>query len=493
MRQLFYFTDGRVPQTNIRSLFAMEHRWQRWLDVEAALAQAEAEAGIVPKEAAEAITQAALLENLDAEHVREQVAATSHALTAVVFELSNVVGEPHGGWVHWGATTQNITQTGDALVLREAHSEILGLLTQVFAALGPLAERSADMVMAGRTHGQQAVPITFGFKVAVWIDQLSRHIDRLHELEKRVFTAMLGGAVGNFASLGEKGPEIQAGVARRLGLESMEVPARSISDSLAEYVCVLGLLAGTGSQIAAEICILMETEFGEVREPAPKGTIGSSTMPHKYNPQLSDDCIAIAAEIRALVPLALEGMMHDHEVSQANSMMTDDAIQRSCILTGDMLTRLVVILSGLELDEKRMRSNLNLTGGLIASEAVMLHLGKTIGRQHAHEIIYEAAQKATREGGSFADVLAADPRITRHLTPADIERLLDPAGRTGLSSAISRTGAVRAQVLVTTLNSAKRRSEAEARDTAAAVEVSKAKAARAKQSSVFAKSKHPKV
>lgn len=490
MKKFHYFTDGRVPETTLRTLFALEHRWRRWVEVEAALARAEAEVGIVPKEAAEAIT-ATSFDDLDVERIYVSTASSSHPMNALIHELSEAVGEPYGGWVHWGATTQNITQTGDALVLREAHREILGLLGRIIEALGKLAERSADMVMAGRTHSQQAVPITFGFKVAVWVDELSRHVDRLHELEKRVFTAMVGGAVGNFASFGEKGPAIQAIVAQELGLEPMIVPSRSLSDSLAEYVCVLGMLAGTGSKIATEICILMETEFGEVREPAPKGTVGSSTMPHKYNPQLSDNCITIAAEIRALVPLALEGMIQDHEASFAKTLMIDDAIKRSCVLTGDMLVRLGVVLSGLELDERRMRANLGLTGGLIMSEAVMLKLGKSIGRQRAHEIIYETAQRAVREGTSFTDLLSADERVTAYLKSEDIRSLLDPTTRTGLSSTIAHAAATRARMLAAELNNPGR-SAAQAHDTAEAVEASRAKAA-SKTKPRLAKTHHPKV
>jgi 3-carboxy-cis,cis-muconate cycloisomerase len=232
------------------------------------------------------------------------------------------------------------------------------------------------MTAAGRTHGQQAVPITFGFKVAAWVDELARHAQRLRGVEGRVFLAMMGGAVGNFASLGPPGPAVQAGVAARLGLQPMAVPSRASGDGFAEYVCTLALLAGTGGRIAGEIYELMKTEFGEAAEPAPAGTIGSSTMPHKRNPQLSDDCVTIGAQVRAVVPLALEGMLQDHEVNGAYTAMLDDAVERACVLTGELLVRLQVILTGLELDPRRMRANLDLTAGLISSEAVMLALGQ---------------------------------------------------------------------------------------------------------------------
>jgi 3-carboxy-cis,cis-muconate cycloisomerase len=370
------FTDGRVPEAGIRALFSRASRWQRWLDVEAALAGVQADLGVIPVEAGLAIAAAARLDRLDAERVERGIAATSHPLMALVTELSEAVGEPYGGWVHWGATTQNITQTGDVLVLREAHRILLGLLARVLAAAGELARRSADMTAAGRTHGQQAVPITFGFKVAAWVDELARHAQRLRGVEGRVFLAMMGGAVGNFASLGPPGPAVQAGVAARLGLQPMAVPSRASGDGFAEYVCTLALLAGTGGRIAGEIYELMKTEFGEAAEPAPAGTIGSSTMPHKRNPQLSDDCVTIGAQVRAVVPLALEGMLQDHEVNGAYTAMLDDAVERACVLTGELLVRLQVILTGLELDPRRMRANLDLTAGLISSEAVMLALGQ---------------------------------------------------------------------------------------------------------------------
>jgi 3-carboxy-cis,cis-muconate cycloisomerase len=298
--------------------------------------------------------------------------------------------------------------------------------------------------MAGRTHGQHAVPITFGFKVAVWIDELLRHVERFGEIEKRVFAAMIGGAVGNFASLDVDGPGVQDGVARRLGMASMAVPSRAAVDAIAEYVALLGLVAATGGMIAGEVFTLMKHEFGEVEEPAPAGTIGSSTMPHKRNPQLADDCIAISAQIRGLVPLALESMLHDHEVDGAHSALLDETLERACVLTGDLLIRLKVILEGLTIHPERMRANLDLTDGLISSELVMLTLGRVIGRQVAHEVVYDAAQ-SVHDGGSFADALRADRRVTAQLSEDELAALLDPASHTGLSAPIARAAADRAR------------------------------------------------
>jgi 3-carboxy-cis,cis-muconate cycloisomerase len=439
------FTDGRLPVSTIRPIVSEANRWQRWLDVEAALAQAEAKAGIVPVAAAKAISRKADIRKLDLPRIRRDMAKTSHSLMSIINELSKAVGEPHGGWVHWGATTQNIMHTGDALVLREVHNEILHMLSETFTAMAALADRGKDMVCAGRTHGQHAVPITFGFKVAVWIDEFERHSERLHQVEPRVFTAMMGGAVGNYASLGEKGPFVQAEVARLLGLNPMDVPSRSIADALAEYTCILGLIASTSGRIAKEVYNLMQTEFGEAFETVPEGTIGSSTMPHKRNPQLADDCIAIAAQIRSLVSLGLEGMLHEQEVNGANYYMSQDSILRACILTDDLLRRINAILAGLQLDPVRMRANLNLTGGLISSETVMLALGTALGRQQAHEIIYENAQKAGATGYSFEELLCADDRVTKHLSKEQVKALLDPSTKAGLSSKLAEDAAKRAR------------------------------------------------
>jgi len=438
-------TAARVQDPGIRGLYRLENRWQAWLDVEAALAHAQAELGIIPAEAAEAIGRAARLALLDRARIDEGFARTGHTIVPLVWELSRVVGEPYGGWVHWGATTQNITQTGDLLVLRQAHRIFLKLIGDALLAAADLAEKGADMPIAGRTHGQHAVPATFGYKPAVWIDELIRHSERFRQAAPRIFVAMLGGGAGTFASLGSQGPAVQAGLARELGMGSMAVPSRALGDHLAENICLLGMLAATCAKIGREIYTLMKTEFGEVEEPVPPGTVGSSTMPQKRNPKLCQDIMAAAAEVRSAVPVALEAMQTEHEADRTTSLMMDAAEARASIATGDTLSRLVEVLRGLRLDPERMRKNLDLGGGLIMAEAVMLNLGKTIGRQHAHDVVYEAAQDAFVQGKPFGSLLAADKRVAAHLKPQEIEALLDPAGYTGLCATIARDAAARAR------------------------------------------------
>jgi adenylosuccinate lyase len=441
-------TAARVSDPGIRELYRQEHRWQAWLDVEAALAKAQAELGIIPRAAAAAIARAARLELLDRARIEEGFARTGHTIVPLVWELSRVVGDPHGGWVHWGATTQNITQTGDLMVLRGAHRIFLRQIAEALAAMADLAERGAEMPIAGRTHGQHAVPATFGYKPAVWIDEMIRHVERLQQAGPRLFVAMLGGGAGTFASLGAHGPAVQAGIAKALGMLPMTIPARTIGDHLAENICLLGLLAATCGKIAREIYTLMKTEYGEVEEPVPPGTVGSSTMPQKRNPKLCQDIIAASAEVRAAVPLALEAMQTEHEADRTTSLIMEAAETRAAIATGDMLARLVEVLKGLRLDPARMRRNLDLGGGLIMAEAVMLNLGAAIGRQHAHDVVYDAAQTAFVEGRPFSALLMDDPRVSAHLDTAAIEKLLDPTAYTGLCAEMAREAASRARAAV---------------------------------------------
>jgi 3-carboxy-cis,cis-muconate cycloisomerase len=440
-------TAARVSDPGIRALYRLQSRWQAWLDVEVALARAQAELGIIPGEAAEAIACAADLNLLDRARIDEGFARTGHTLVPLVWELGRVVGEPYGGFVHWGATTQNITQTGDLLVLRQAHRIILKLTGEVLVAMADLAERGADMPMAGRTHGQHALPATFGYKIAVWIDELVRHVERFRQAAPRLFVAMLGGGAGTFASLGKLGPQVQAGIGKHLGFGSMTVPSRALGDHLAENICLIGLLAATCGKIGREIYTLMKTEFGEVEEPVPPGTVGSSTMPQKRNPKLCQDIIALTAEVRTLVPLALEAMQTEHEADRTTSLMMDSVEARACIAMGDALGRLGEVMRGLRLDPARMRRNLELSGGLIMAEAVMLKLGATLGRQHAHDAVYDAAQAAVVEARPFAAVLAADRRVTAHLDQATLEQLLDPLAYTGLCADMARDGAARARTV----------------------------------------------
>src|SRR5438094_2828297 len=435
----------RIDDRGVRALFTEAARFQSWLDVEAALAQAQAELGIIPDGAAREITRKAHLSYLDLAAVRAGLARTGHPLVPLVWELDRACEGDAGGYVHWGATTQNVTQTGQLLQVRRAHEIFLRQLATILIALADLAERTKDALLPGRTHGQHAVPATFGFKVAVWIDELCRHVERLRGCEGRVFVAMLGGGAGTLASLGASGLATQEKMAARLGLRAMPVPARTIGDHQAEYVTLLGLLAATASKMAREIYTLMKQEFGEVEEPVPPGTVGSSTMPQKRNPKLSQDIIAAAAQIRAVVPLALEAMQTEHEADRTTSIMMSRAIVQACELTGDVFARMIALFAGLQVFPERMRANVELSGGLIMAEALMLELGRQIGRQRAHDVVYEAAQASVTQARPFKEMLAKDPHVTAALTTSQIDALLDPAQYTGLCRQFAERGTATAR------------------------------------------------
>ncbi|WP_280238105.1 class-II fumarase/aspartase family protein [Nocardia abscessus] len=441
------FTSGRVPPSEMEPIFDTSARWQCWLEVEAALALSQSELDLIPSEAGAAIARGCRLDRLDVARIEAETERTSHPLMPLIVELSRTVEAPHGRWVHWGATTQNITQTGDTLLLRHACLLIRKQLLSILAALAELTDRSADMIMAGRTHGQHAVPITFGYKSAAWIDEYLRHLERLDQLAPRLFVALLGGAAGTSASLGELAPQLQRLVADRLGLAAMAVPSRSIGDHQAELVTVLGLVAATSGKIAREIYQLMKTEYQEAEEPIPAGTVGSSTMPHKRNPQLCQDIIGITAEVRALAPLALESATGEHEADHASSVLFDTQ-RRACELTAESLSRVEVVVAGLRLDRARMRRNLDLSGGMILSEAIMLRLGRTLGRQTAHEVVYDAAHTAITTGVPFAGALAADPRVASRLDTRAIESLLVPDAHLGFAPVIAREQVDRARAAV---------------------------------------------
>ncbi len=440
-------SSPRTSDPGIRALFSREARWQAWLDAEVALAAAEADLDLVPRAAAEEIARKAKLELFDIPGVEEGLRVAGHPLVPLIWELDRICEGDAGGFVHWGATTQNITQTGDTLQLRRVHAVILGQIASLLTALAGLADRSKDMAVPGRTHGQHAVPITFGLKVASWIDELCRQVERLRGCEARVFVALLGGAAGSLASFGPKGLALQTRYAQHLGLRPMSVPSRAILDHHAEYVTILGLLASTGARIAKDVFHLSQQEYGEVAEPHSPGAVGSSTMPQKRNPRLSQQVIVAEAKIRALVPLAIEAMQQEHEAVAAGANMMGHALHESCALSGDILQTLNTLIGGLVIFPERMRANLDLSGGLIMAESVMLELGAKIGRQRAHDAVYEAAQEAIDHDRPFIETLAERPEIRERLSQEELRALLDPVRYVGLSPDVAAIQARRAREL----------------------------------------------
>ena len=416
----------------ITTFFSREQLFQAYLDVEVALAKAQAKQKIIPERAAQKIAEMAQIDQLSIDNINKSLEKTGHPLVPLIWELDRVCGAEAGGYIHWGATTQNITQTGKLLLVKQFHQVFLEKILKLLSVLSDLALETKHYALPGRTHGQHAVPATFGYKVAVWIDEIIRHFHRFKNSEERVFVTMLGGGAGTMASVGMEGLETQKLMAEELGFTSMSMPARTIGDHLTEYILNLAMFAATSSKMAREIYTLMKQEFGEVEEPVPDGAVGSSTMPQKRNPRNCQDIVAWAAELRTLVPMSLEAMQTEHEADKTTSMMINVAIDRSCELANKIVDSSTYIFSDLKVFPDRMRKNLDLSGGLIMSEQIMLELGKKLGRQRAHDVVYDAAQHSAKTGVDFISALNEQAEITQNFKSDEIKSMLDPEEYLGL-------------------------------------------------------------
>ncbi|MBI1282488.1 MAG: adenylosuccinate lyase [Anaerolineaceae bacterium] len=406
---------------------------QKWLDYEAALARAEASLGLVPAEAAAEITRKARAELMDTDAIKQGVDKTVHPLVSLIWQLSEHCENEAGRYVHWGATTQDVMDTAIVLQLKDAYPLFEKAIDDLITSAGELARKYRDTVMAGRTHGQQALPITFGFKAAVWVSELKRHRTRLAECKARVLTGEFGGAVGTLASVSEHGIEINTRLMGELGLNVPEIAWHTARDNFAEFSTILSMIAATMGKIAHEIIDLQKLEFGEVEEPFEMGKVGSSTMPQKRNPMICEAILALARLARTQATTAVDAMMHEHERDWSSFQMEWAYIPELCVMVHGALQLTLRVLDGLIVYPDNMTRNLDVTRGSLLAERVMLTLGKFVGRQHAHDIIYEAAMESFEKRVSFADVLKRNPDVSAHLNDETIDSLLDPAQYTGLS------------------------------------------------------------
>ncbi|OQA43605.1 MAG: 3-carboxy-cis,cis-muconate cycloisomerase [Chloroflexi bacterium ADurb.Bin325] len=421
----------------LRAVFADTRQLQCWLDFEAALARAEAAEGIIPQAAADEIARVARVELIDLAALREGVNFTGHPLISLVRQLAGLCAGDAGRYVHWGATTQDVTDTGLMLQAQAAYRIILRDLRELASALAELAGRERDTLQAGRTHGQHATPITFGFKVAVWLDETLRHIERLEQAAPRVFVGEFAGASTTLASLGA-GPARALAVQRRLMTElGLGVPVigwHAARDRYAELGLLLAAIAGMCGKIAHEVIMLQKSEVMELEEPHHHGKVGSSTMPHKRNPMGCEGIMALSRLARSLVLALLESAATaEHERDWAAVHTEWAAMPEICITAGAAVSQTRDVIRGLHVYRDRMRANVDALHGLILSEAVMLALGEHIGRQVAHDVVYEAAMAAFEQRRPLAELLLADPRVAAHLTTAEINDLLRPEAYTGLA------------------------------------------------------------
>jgi 3-carboxy-cis,cis-muconate cycloisomerase len=419
----------------MRAVFSDEAAVRRWVEVEVALAAAEARAGVIPAEAVEAIRAAARPEAIDLAKLKVETDLVGYPIVGVVHQLARQAGEA-GRYVHWGATTQDIMDTATVLQVREALGLIEADLAAIDAALAALAARHRDTVMAGRTHLQHALPVTFGYKAAVWLAMVRRHRQRLAELRPRVLVGQFAGAAGTLASLGDKGLAVHDALMDELGLARPEAPWHVARDGLAETVAFLGLVTGSLAKIATDVILMMQTEVAEAFEPFVAGRGSSSTMPQKRNPISCEYIVAAARIVRGHVGLMLDAMAADHERATGPWQLEWVAIPEAFLAAGGALRQSRFMLEGLIVDAGRMRRNLDLTDGLIAAEAVMMALAQHTGRGAAHDLVYGACRSALDKGTTLLAELERLPDVTRHLDGARLAELTDPVNYLGSAPAM---------------------------------------------------------
>ncbi|MEO3470497.1 adenylosuccinate lyase family protein [Roseomonas sp. CAU 1739] len=409
-----------------------EHAFlQRMLDVEAALARAQGRLGIIPAEAVPAITAAADASRFDLTAMAAATRNTGYPVVGLVKQLSALAGPEAGRWTHWGATTQDIMDTAVVLQMRDGLALIESDLRAIIAAFAAMAATHRDTVMAGRTHLQHALPVTFGYKVAVWLAPLMASLDGLPRVRERALRLSFGGAAGTLASLGDQGLAVTRELAAELSLNEADIPWHVARDGLNEAVCWLGILCGTLAKIATDVMLMMQTELAEVSEPHVRGRGGSSTMPQKRNPIACEYVLSQARGVHALVPQMLAGMAQDFERGTGPWQTELLALPQAFLLGHGALSQARFIAEGLVVDAARMRRNVDATGGLIVSEAVMMGLAPVFGRGEAHHIVNDACDLAIAEGIGLTEALMRDARVSARLDVATIAAMTDPAAYLG--------------------------------------------------------------
>lgn len=431
--------DFRYGRPKMKGVFQDEARLQRLLDVEAALARAEAKVGLIPKEAGAEIARKATTKNVTVRRVEELEEETRHDLMAVVLALTEACEGEAAKFVHLGATSNDIQDTATALQLRDAIRILEGDLDDLIDALAGLASKHKRTIMLGRTHGQAAVPITFGLKMSVFASEVARHRERLREAAPRVVVGKMSGAVGTGAAFGPHALEIQAAVMADLGVGVEDAATQVVGrDRHAEFIAVLANVAASLEKFCTEVRNLQRTEIGEVAEAFEETKqVGSSTMAQKENPVNSENVCSLSRIVRSLVAPALENVPLWHERDLTNSAAERILIPHACVLIDEMLARTTEVFRTLRVYPEKMKENLEATKGQVMAEAAMIALvRKGLGRQDAHKLVRDAAQRARAKRVHLRDTLLSDPKISKLLTKDEVDAAMDPAAYLGQSATI---------------------------------------------------------
>jgi len=431
--------DSLFSSDRMREIFSDRGRLEGMLRFEAALARAEARAGVIPKSAVAAIEAQCRPDLIDLEKLSRAAALAGNLAIPLVQELTALVRQQSGDaadFVHYGATSQDAIDTGLVLQLRDALDAFEADLAALCIILAFLARAQKHTVLAGRTWMQQAVPVTFGLKAAGWLDAVQRHRARFRELRPRVLVLQFGGAAGTLAALGTTGLKTAEALGAELGLAVPEIPWHTHRDRFAEVATTVGLVVGTLGKIARDITLLMQTEIGEAFEPAAEGRGGSSALPQKRNPVGCAAVLAAAIRVPALVSVMLAAMVQENERGMGNWHAEWETLPEICTLASGALMHLSQVLKGLELDTARMAENMAVTHGQIYAEHVTMALAQKMGRPQAKHLVEQACREAGQQRRHLKEILQEDAEVRKHLSSADLDELFDPQNYLGVADAL---------------------------------------------------------
>jgi 3-carboxy-cis,cis-muconate cycloisomerase len=417
----------------MRRVWSDENRTAQYVAIESALAKVQGQLGLIPAEAAAEIIRVCRIENIDMVKLKAQTERIGYPILGVVSQINLLCRDKLGEYCHWGATTQDITDTATVLQIREALEIVDAELLALGHGLAKLAREHRDTPMIGRSNLQQAVPVTFGYKMAGLLAAVQRHRERLAQLKPRVLQGEFAGAAGTLASLEAGAMETQAGLCAELGLAQPVIAWHTVRDTIAEVGTFLGLVGGTLGKISMDVKLMMQTEVGEVYEPYAHGRGSSSTMPQKRNPISSCYIHAQISVLRQHAAAMLDAMVADHERSTGPWEIEWIVLPEAFCLLAGALAQSRFVIDGLEVDAKRMRANLDMTHGLVVSEAVMMGLAPYIGREYAHDLVYDICRVAIKEERALLDLLAENAEIIKHVNREQLAAMCDPAAYLGQS------------------------------------------------------------
>ena len=415
----------------MRHVWSDENRTAKYLEIERALAVVQGRLGIIPQAAADEIARNCDILKIDMNKLRDQTERIGYPVLGVVSQLNALCRDKLGEYCHWGATTQDITDTATVMQIRESLDHVDAELAAIAEALAVLAREHRDTPVVGRSNLQQAIPVTFGYKMATILAAVQRHRERLEQLRPRVLVGEFGGACGTLASFQNGAMATQAGLMDELGLGEPLIAWHTVRDSIAEVGCFLAMVGGTLGKVSMDVKLMMQTEVAEVYEPYAHGRGSSSTMPQKRNPISSCYIHAAASVVRQHAAALMDAMIADHERSTGPWEIEWIVLPEAFCLIAGALKQTRFVLEGLEVDTVRMRTNIDLTHGLVMSEAVMMGLGPHIGREYAHDLVYDICREAIRQDRPLLDLLAAHPEINRHLDRAALAKPCDPSNYLG--------------------------------------------------------------